>query len=188
MNFSNISETPNSFLFLMSHVKYTALQLAVQRNDKECVTTYIQGLNRQGKLRQVMYAACLFDNAEIARFCVDMGWHFDRATMIVAVENNAFGVAQILHEFGQTRDVEKVLKHFIPTTIQQIEWLKERKYNFPVHSLISEIVHDNVEFFQAIFDKDVHRDVIFLQEMCVNYRADKIGQFLVNLSAQNDFF
>jgi hypothetical protein len=170
---------------------FTPLQLSVQKSDFSYIKSFLQPFAVQGKLRQVMYGACLFDNVDVASFCVDNGWLFDKATIAVALENGSTKVADFLFLTATIRGYTNILEKcafvisnsfFVKkeNAVVAGHWLVQKGYVFVPDELLSLICDDSLELFKIAFHGDVRAryDIQKMTNDCIRYKAYSILEFL----------
>jgi hypothetical protein len=166
---------------------YTELQLRVKADDKEFVKNFLSGSNQSGKLRQVMYAAELCDNLEIATFCLQQGWIFDKATIHFALRENAFKIANMLYKEAVKRKYENILQKcdgivcdsFLPQTkaYKAAKWLLSKGYKFPYYDLLGLICNDDATIFEVAFASSNYDSKQLIND-CLKYEACRILHYL----------
>ena len=178
---------------------YTELQLAVKNNDWEYIKKFLS-TGEQSKLRRCGYAACLFDNVEVAQYCYEHSRDFEKATVAVALQQGATKVADFLYEWatqnGHTNILDRcdfvITDSFAERKNRFIgaSWLLQRGYKFKYHEILGLIVYDDLELFKFVFrptfQNDYDMDTIV--QKCLYYKAYKILQFLqtkFQLSVEN---
>jgi hypothetical protein len=179
---------------------YTEMQLAVEKNDMEYVKNFLRSCT-QGKLRRCMYAACLFDNVEVAQYCIEQGLLFEKATIASALSEGATFVADLLYDTAVERGIADILEKcdFVITNsfanrqkiIMGAKWLVQKGYIFKYHELLGLIVNDDLELFKITIrdDSKTNYEQCNIIQKCLDYKGYKILEFLqqkFHLSVEND--
>lgn len=168
---------------------FTEMQLAVQNNDWDYIKNFLSS-GSQSSLRRCGYAACLFDNVEVAKYCYDHGRDFEKATIAIALQEGATKVADFLYDWatqkGYTNILDRcdcVLTHSFGERKNRFigaSWLLQKGYKFKYHEILGLIVYDDLELFKFVFGPTFRNDydMDIIVQKCLEYRGYKILQFL----------
>ena len=143
--------------------KLAEIHLAVKNRDLDFVRTFLASSRHPGITRRTMYAACLFDDVEVAEMCMKAGWVYDHYAILTALHEGATKVADFLYEKARDKDLNKHLKYgvFVCTWINArassvncatARWLIARGYTVGYSELRSLAICDEFDQFKVIFD------------------------------------
>jgi len=178
------------------------LQISVSELDWEYIKSFLSNRD-QGRLRQCVYAACLFDNVEVAKYCYENGRHFEKATLWVALSEGATKIADFLFQYAQEKGYTDILEkcdglitsYFVTQEAKKTAavWLNNHNYIFPLADIVGLVHCDDIEIFQLVFSLDFSKtyDLQKMIQVCLEYKAYNILFFLnerVNVKVDCPFF
>jgi len=193
-----------SFLFSMNYPdsKLSEIQIAVKRRDLDFVQLFMSQTRRftsngflytpghSGITRRVMYAACLFDDVEVAEMCMNTGWVYDYYTIITALHEGATKVADFLYEKARDQDLNKYVRSFLvfggcSSSVKKCttaRWLIAHGYKFGHSDLRHLAICDEFDVFNIMFDSMTCAPMCVprYKEMfddCIRNGAFRVAQF-----------